>query len=89
MKYCCKEFESKVNAYIGFDKQEDGTWSISGCTQCYIVHGMKFCPFCGKQLTTKFMVEASNIHGYHVWLNGKAVAHFETKGEAEEYVLLH
>jgi len=32
-----------------FKKQKDGTWSIYGCCGggCYVVNGMKFCPFCG------------------------------------------
>ncbi len=89
MKYCCTDFEIKVSDYVGFDKQEDGTWSISGCSQCYVVHRMRFCPYCGKQLTTKYKIEVSNIYGYNVFTDGQGTRHFDTRAEAEEYVLLH
>lgn len=30
----------------------DGTWNINGCCGggCYVITGMKFCPFCGTAL---------------------------------------
>lgn len=35
-----------------FEKDPDGTWNINGCCGggCYVVSGMKFCPFCGTGL---------------------------------------
>lgn len=32
---------------------EDGTWNITGCcgdSMCYVVVGMRYCPYCGKHL---------------------------------------
>lgn len=82
MRYCCTDFEIVVKDG-GLIKQSDCTWVTVGHLFC------KFCPFCGKSLGSRFMIDASNLHGYFVWLDGKTVGHFDTRAEAEEYVLLH
>jgi len=35
-----------------FEKDDNDTWNIYGCCGggCYVVTGMKFCPFCGARL---------------------------------------
>ena len=36
-----------------FEKDDDGAWAINGCCGggCYVVTGMRFCPYCGAKLT--------------------------------------
>ena len=66
MEFCCKDFEKEVKHYKGsvgggfmypgsnpngqFEQDEDGKWNINGCSGCYVVTDMKFCPFCGSDL---------------------------------------
>ena len=53
-KFCCDEFSKytgKENE--GFEISSAGTtWNINGCCHggCFVVSGMKFCPFCGAEL---------------------------------------
>jgi hypothetical protein len=37
-----------------FERDDDGTWNINGCCGggCYVVTAMKFCPFCGADVST-------------------------------------
>lgn len=85
MKYCCYEFEIKTRREPSFDAQDDGTWSISGCSQCYVVIGMKFCPFCGEDLESRFKVEPAG-DGYVVFDRGERGAYFHTQEGAENHV---
>ncbi len=34
------------------EPDEDGTWNINGCCGggCYVITGVKFCPFCGAKV---------------------------------------
>jgi len=64
--YCCDKFEEYATKYEGkgmsmypmpspvsqFNLFDDGTWGIYGCCHggCYVVQGMKYCPFCGVKL---------------------------------------
>jgi len=34
------------------EQNEDGVWCVNGCCGggCYVLEGMKFCPFCGAAL---------------------------------------
>jgi hypothetical protein len=36
-----------------FEQSKDGTWNVNGCCGggCYVVTGMKFCPYCGSKLS--------------------------------------
>jgi hypothetical protein len=36
-----------------FEQDDDGTWNVNGCCGggCYVVSGMRFCPFCGSSLS--------------------------------------
>ena len=83
MKYCCKDFE--INARV-FDRQEDGTYCISGCTQCYVATGMKFCPFCGERLSHIDLIVKSTGDGWAVWCRGARGAYFHTEEEAMKHV---
>lgn len=48
MKYCCSAFEENINQ---FEKDDEGFWNIEGCCGvCYVLVGVKFCPFCGSRL---------------------------------------
>ncbi len=78
---CCTEFKIR-----GFTLQGDGTWAFYTKGRCRLTQ-IKFCPFCGKALN-KYEIGVANIIYYHVWLDGKSVAHFKTRKEAEDYVLL-
>lgn len=37
------------------EQDEDGTWNVNGCCGggCFVITGMRFCPFCGTPLPTK------------------------------------
>ena len=41
-------------------KDDDGTWNVNGCCggHCYVITGIKFCPFCG---ASKVETEAANL----------------------------
>lgn len=40
------------------EQDEDGTWSVAGCCGgCYVLSKMRFCPFCGTQLSAKLECE--------------------------------
>ena len=65
-RYCCNEFEEKATQYEGkgismypsgppkaqFELDSDNSWGINGCCGggCFVVTGMKYCPFCGAKL---------------------------------------
>ena len=38
-----------------FEQDDDGTWNIYGCCGggCYVVTGVKYCPFCGSRVDNK------------------------------------
>ena len=44
-----------------FKKLDDGTWVVNGCCGggCYVVVGMRFCPFCGSRLTAESVLPAN------------------------------
>jgi hypothetical protein len=37
------------------EQLEDGTWAVNGCCGggCFVLEGLKFCPFCGAALPSK------------------------------------
>ena len=45
-EFCCAEFEKNIKH---FEKDPDGSWNIMGCCGggCYVVSGVKYCPYCG------------------------------------------
>ena len=47
--FCCKQL--KEHTYYFDYHKEDKEWSILGCGGCYVLQGVKFCPFCGKNIT--------------------------------------
>jgi hypothetical protein len=55
--YCCDTFkehaerEPRDTGAFCFDP-EDELWGINSCcgTYCWVISGMKFCPFCGKRI---------------------------------------
>jgi len=51
-RLCCLKFIEQVRAdNIEQDQDSDGAWAIKGCCGgCYVVIGMKFCPYCGTRL---------------------------------------
>jgi hypothetical protein len=56
MIYCCPQFREDAER-VGhklsqFEQGEDGDWNINGCCGggCFVVSGMKFCPYCGSAL---------------------------------------
>jgi hypothetical protein len=53
-EYCCEEFKNQtVCDPPQFERDEDGkTWNVNGCCGggCFVVMGMKFCPYCGTEL---------------------------------------
>lgn len=57
MMHCCKLFAEHANPAPNnrkFEKDADtGDWNVYGCCGggCFVVQGMKFCPFCGAKLT--------------------------------------
>ncbi len=91
MNYCCEDFEIRVENEAGFYKLEDGTWAICGCTQCFVVQGMKFCPFCGSDLAPRYIVQhleaTVNVLDWTVFDTNrhKVIAYFESQLDAEEY----
>lgn len=50
-------------AYVGavdrptgqIEQSDDGSWNVNGCCGggCYVLIGMRFCPFCGTTLPSK------------------------------------
>jgi hypothetical protein len=48
-KYCCDEMEKAVSQQGGrlISHNENGTFSISGCDQCYVITDATYCPWCG------------------------------------------
>lgn len=64
--YCCNKFKSHAikatstsPSSLVYDsddpspqfKKDGGKWNILGCCHnCYVVEGMKYCPFCGAQI---------------------------------------
>ena len=45
-------YPSTMRPDAQFEQTEDGAWAINGCCGggCYVVEGMKFCPYCGTKL---------------------------------------
>jgi rRNA maturation endonuclease Nob1 len=36
---------------VKFEQDDVGKWNIEGCClACYVVHDMKFCPYCGTKI---------------------------------------
>ena len=66
MKFCCDELAENVETYGGepglypinmrpvgqIERDEDKRWNVNGCCGggCYVLHDIKFCPFCGTKL---------------------------------------
>ena len=56
---CCEAFANYTENSDGvgkgepaLDKSDDFGWCVRGCCggQCYMMVGLKFCPFCGEKL---------------------------------------
>lgn len=74
MKYCCEEFlreATEIPPSTLFDEtchpkfiisgSGDG-WNIWGCCgHCYVVMGMKFCPFCGSKLPDTLQCDTNEV----------------------------
>lgn len=45
-------YPAEMRPLAQFELDGDGTWNINGCCGggCYVVHQMKFCPYCGTSL---------------------------------------
>jgi hypothetical protein len=45
-------YPEELRPYTQFEPDIDGTWNINGCCGggCFVVTGMKFCPYCGNKL---------------------------------------
>lgn len=84
MKYCCKEFEICAKGSPGFEKKEDGTWSVIDSKEYTIIDGMKFCPFCGQSL--RYTVKETE-DGWYV-LNGDKEALFFSTYKANAHKFL-
>jgi len=46
---CCDIFWVNLDINDGHIEYYKG-WNITGCSQCYVLNDMKYCPFCGKKL---------------------------------------
>lgn len=46
-------YPSSMRPDAQFEKDGEGNWNIYGCCGggCFVVVGMKFCPYCGTKLT--------------------------------------
>jgi len=57
MTFCCESFAAEVKSrpHEGIEQDDDGSWNVNGCCHggCYVLSGMKFCPFCGTALPGK------------------------------------
>jgi hypothetical protein len=44
------------------EHSSDGSWNVNGCCGggCFVLHDMKFCPFCGTPLPGKISAEATS-----------------------------
>lgn len=57
VKYCCDKFAEhaikKFSENGGFEWDGEGGVAVNGCCGggCYIFTGMKYCPFCGVEVT--------------------------------------
>lgn len=80
MKYCCSQFEDCQ--FI--ESNENGTFNIRVFSLTYVLKNLKFCPFCGTELESRFKVEPSG-DGYVVFDYGERGAYFHTKDEAEKH----
>lgn len=85
MTYCCSEFRIRAEVSVAFERQDDGIWAIKGRTQCYVITGMKFCPFCGQSLNWIDHIVKPTGHGWAVWSRGARGAYFHTEEEAENH----
>jgi len=50
---CCEEFaENSGEPSVGIE-EHGGKWSVNGCCGggCYVLSEIKFCPFCGAELS--------------------------------------
>ena len=50
---CCKRFGGAVGeAAITHEGREGREWNVPGCCGggCYVLHAIRFCPFCGAAL---------------------------------------
>ncbi len=85
MSRCCKKAESVFDGpnRFGLNKAE---FSVQGHHRDVYFLKIRFCPFCGKGLGSRAYIEASNLRGWHVWQDGKVIATFETKGNAQAYL---
>jgi hypothetical protein len=47
--FCCEAWIENVEEVV--EMREDGL-AINGCCGggCFVIHGIKFCPFCGKKI---------------------------------------
>ena len=55
MIYCCERFKEELQdcdagEYAGLALSDDGTWDALECPGCATLTGIKFCPFCGKNI---------------------------------------
>ena len=97
MNYCCKEFEDHTGTHnVGFEKPDsphtksyNGKWHVNGCCGggCYVLEDIKFCPFCGKDLAPRYIVEQWDALGWSVLdcNRKKIVASFECQVDAQEH----
>lgn len=63
MDYCCPSFESAIDRKEIESDDDEMTWNIAGCCgHCYVILGVRFCPFCGRNLQS-FHPLSQNLTG--------------------------
>ncbi len=89
MPRCCKKAEGVFDgpSHFGLNKTDLFVLCCDGYTYAIDI---KFCPFCGKNLNSRFSIlKAEDTVPYWVYDGTKTVGLFESREAAEAYVLLH